>query len=212
MSKKRSLTQWFFGGKDDEKFESIVNNTDEYMIQYLKDVQYDDVAFFHLNGYEAYAKIVSQYDGDTACLVFFLNGKIVKFRCRLSNIDCAEKKSNDVYERECAIKAMERVNEMVGDSGIVYARFKKFDKYGRLLVELFTTKESEYSINDTLVGEGLAYEYHGGKRVPFREWAHPSMYGEDVEGGVGYVIDNINDPEALEFHDECDPNTNISNK
>jgi endonuclease YncB( thermonuclease family) len=38
-------------------------------------------------------------------------------------------------------------------------------KYGRVLGELFIKKENEYiSVNETLVKEGFAKEYFGGKR------------------------------------------------
>lgn len=44
---------WFFGNHTECESENveIVNTTEEYQRKYLLDVEYDDVAFFHLNGH-----------------------------------------------------------------------------------------------------------------------------------------------------------------
>jgi endonuclease YncB( thermonuclease family) len=206
---------WFFGNHENCENEDInvvvTNITEEYQRKYLLDVEYDDVAFFHLNGYQTYAKIVSQYDGDTASLVFFLNGKIVKFRCRLANIDCAEKRSTNPKEVEHAMRALHRVDQLSDPDRIVYAQFHKFDKYGRLLTTLRKNKEDEFSFNETLVGEGLAYTYNGGQRRQFNEWACNDFIDQHIPNNTN-VVDNINDSEVHEFYDEMKPETNISHK
>lgn len=200
---------WFFGcddqndGDQNNGDQIVVNSGEEYEKEFLTNMENNDVAFFHLNGYKRYAKIVKQYDGDTVHLVFFLNGKLVKFRCRMANIDCAEKKSTNQEEVKCAHLAIDRVRELVGSNGIVYVHFHKFDKYGRILVTLFSVNNKEYSINDILVGEGLAYEYNGGTRIPFTEWAHSSFVNHNFQQNTN-IIDNIQDNEALEFEDEIE--------
>lgn len=161
---------------------------------FLKSVEYDNINFFSLNGLNVWAKVVKVYDGDTVTLVFFVNDKPFKFRCRLNGIDCAEKKSEDEAEVIHANRAIERLNEMI-DNDLIYVKCKRFDKYGRVLVDLFDCDDSEFSFNDLLIGEGLAYHYKGNKRTPFREWALPRFYEGIDEPVSNNVIDNINDSE-----------------
>ena len=109
-------------------------------------------------------------------MFFDKNNQLIKFRCRLSGIDCAEKKSKDQEEVEYALKALDRFKQIVNNE-LVFARFhtygdcsnpqspKVFGKYGRLLTTLYKTKDSDHSINDQLVEEGFAYKYEGGKRA-----------------------------------------------
>lgn len=144
----------------------------EYENDFLRKISYDDVDFFHLRGYECWAKIVKIYDGDTCTAVLFLNGKPMKFRVRLAGIDTAEKKSEDAMEIDWANKAIDRLNELIGD-GLIYLKCHRWDKYGRLLGSLYHDDQSdEMSFNQILLNEDLAYEYHGGTRKGFRDW-HP---------------------------------------
>ena len=55
----------------------------------------------------------------------------------------------------------------------------------------------EYSINQILLGEGLAYEYSGEKRKPFREWALQRFLNNYPETPIPSPLDNINDPEVF---------------
>lgn len=144
-------------------------------------------------------------------LAFFLNGKIVKFRCRLANIDCAEKRSTNPKEVEHALRAFHRVDQLASPDRIVYAQFHKFDKYGRLLTTLRKNKDDEFSFNEILVGEGLAYTYNGGQRREFNEWAHDDFVDTTIPNNTN-TVDNINDTEIQEFYDEMKPETNISYK
>lgn len=56
----------------------------------LKNIKNSDVKYFNLHGYKTKAKMVNIYDGDTCTLAFNYKGNIVKFKCRLNGIDCAE--------------------------------------------------------------------------------------------------------------------------
>ena len=55
---------WFFGRKTqtENNLDIIVQNQEEYQRDELAKVEYDDVAFFHLNGYKTLAKVLSNYD------------------------------------------------------------------------------------------------------------------------------------------------------
>jgi endonuclease YncB( thermonuclease family) len=128
-----------------------------------------DAPYFSLAGKSMWAKVVSIYDADTLTLIFLMNHEPVKFRCRLADIDAPEKRSADPIERACSDKAIQRLKELIGQSQMVYIKCGAFDKYGRLLVELYNATDSA-SINQILIDEKLAYRYDGGTKKQFSEW------------------------------------------
>lgn len=130
----------------------------------------DEVPLFSLEGYQTWAKVVSVYDVDTVTLIIPLFEKFFKFRCRLSEIDGAERRSDDPLEREYALKSRERLIELIGEESLVFIKCNKFDKYGRLLAEIFQSNLDSKSINQILLDEHLAYQYKGGTKKPFKEW------------------------------------------
>lgn len=151
----------------------------------------DDVEEFTLNGYQTIAKIVYVYDGDTVHSVFKLNNKMVKFNCRLNGIDSPEmipKNIEDKHLRELemfsAIKSRNYLIEKVTDQKIedkltkaeikelckksnklVFIKCYNFDKYGRLLIDIFD--ENNNSINQQMINDKQAVSYNGGTKIPF---------------------------------------------
>jgi endonuclease YncB( thermonuclease family) len=150
---------------------------------------------FSLNGLLMYGKVVYVYDGDTVHIVFNYNNILTKFNCRLIFIDSPEicpKNIKDTILRnleiDAAIKSrnflLERVSnvliknlnmnkteikELCGESTkLVWVKCYEFDKYGRLLVELFETKESIISINQLMIKNNHAVLYNGGTKKEFK--------------------------------------------
>jgi endonuclease YncB( thermonuclease family) len=117
------------------------------------------------------AKCSSVYDGDTITLYFeYYKGLFVKAKCRLVNIDCAEIKSKDNNEKEFAIKTREIIKEMILDKH-VKIRATVLDKFGRLLITVYTKELGEKSLNDWIVENGYGYEYNGKcKKKQYSEW------------------------------------------
>lgn len=149
---------------------SIVKISEEQLQNdFLKNVKYNDVPFFNLNGYKTLAKCVKIYDGDTGTFVFYLYDNPYKFRIRLAGIDTAEIKSDDTNELELGLKAKNRLKELIGDR-LVYLECLKYDKYGRILANVYDNENKENLYNKILVDEKLAYNYDGGKRKNFSEW------------------------------------------
>lgn len=173
---------------------AISNNQEAIQKDFLRRATYDTVEFFNLRGLCVWAKIVKTWDGDTSTLVFFVNNKPMKFRCRLRGVDCAEKTSDDVYERRHAQRAIRRFEEWHRDE-LVFVRCHGWDKYHRVLVDVFQSPDSTDSFNDLLLGEGLAYAYDGGKRRSFRDWALSRFYA-DYQSDPG-PVDHIQDDEIL---------------
>lgn len=172
----------------------ISNNQEDIQKDFLRKTTYNSVDFFNLRGLRVWAKVVKTWDGDTSTMVFFVNNKPMKFRCRLSSVDCAEKTSDDVYERRHAQRAVRRFEEWHQDE-LVFIECNGWDKYHRVLVDVYRAPEDESSFNELMLGEGLAYPYEGGTRRPFRQWALLRFYsGNDVSPSK---IDNIQDDEVL---------------
>lgn len=169
-------------------------------IDFLEKVKYENIDFFHLNGMECWAKVVKIYDADTVHCVFFINQKAYKFKIRLAEIDTAEKKSDDPAEKAWAYQGIKRLTDLV-DGKIIYLKCHKWDKYGRLLGELYRDDLSEKSFNRILIDEGFGYEYHGGHREEFRDWAPWAAwldYPDWRPSGKKKPIDNIGDNEVFE--------------
>lgn len=124
--------------------------------------------FFSLKGLRKIGKVVSVYDGDTCNIVLVLENRPVKFRCRLLGVDCAERRSSNQEEKECALRARDFFTKWVNDE-LVIVDCHQFDKYGRLLTTVYK-QDSGVSINDLLLKEKLAYSYSGGTRENFEDW------------------------------------------
>ena len=110
------------------------------------------------------------YDGDTLSILFIYNGNPIKYRCRCLGYDSPEMKPllsnvNRENEKVMAISAKNRFTELLNKSpeGIIKFDCHEFDKYGRLLVEIWNQID-EKSINEIMVEEGHGKKYDGGKK------------------------------------------------
>jgi len=98
------------------------------------------------------------YDGDTVAL----DCESERITARLLGFDAPEAKSPKcAAEQELAAKATARLRELSGSGALTFAGHAR-DKYNRLLV---TMKVDGIDVADTLIGEGLAVRYAGGKRI-----------------------------------------------
>ena len=50
------------------------------------------------------------------------------------------------------------------DQQLVFLKCGEFDKYGRLLGTIYVNQTDEKSVNDLMIENGYAYEYHGGTK------------------------------------------------
>ena len=158
-------------------------------IEKIININNDDINIFSLEGQEKIGKVVDIYDADTCKIIFILDNKIVKFNCRLNDINGPElkqpkKNPNRIIDKKKAIIARNRLIQlctnldidieakfsrekkkelMESNKKLIKMKCKTFDKYGRLLVDLYTLEENEY-INHKLIEEGYAVQYSGGKK------------------------------------------------
>ena len=97
----------------------------------------------------------------------------VKKRIRYKGIDTWESRTRDLAEKALGLKAKERNKELLEkvSSKSGYFRLKSYGvgKYGRVLGEIFIedVEGVQYNINETLIAEGHAYVYDGGKKKLF---------------------------------------------
>ena len=108
-------------------------------------------------------------DGDTVDVMVDLGFNThVKRRIRMYGINTPESRTRDLEEKARGLASKERLKELLEGKKIVMRSWGQ-GKYGRTLGELFVEEETELgpdftNINDTLVKEGFAEPYFGGKR------------------------------------------------
>jgi endonuclease YncB( thermonuclease family) len=125
------------------------------------------IPLFSFQGINTTAKIVSIYDGDTCQCVIIYNKQFIRLKVRLNGIDTPEIRIPE--QKEKAIKAKQYLEELCSNNGyIMFIECLGFDKYGRLLANLFFNKEdfknNKPSINTLMITSGHAYEYNGGTK------------------------------------------------
>ena len=113
-------------------------------------------------------------DGDTIDAMIDVGFDIwVKKRIRYKGIDTWESRTRNLEEKAKGLEAKARNKELLVEvsakSG--YFRLKSYGvgKYGRVLGEIFIQDANgvDMNINDTLIKEGHAYIYDGGKKKVF---------------------------------------------
>jgi micrococcal nuclease len=110
------------------------------------------------------AQVVSVYDGDTLTATLDLGMSIFrKCNCRLAGIDTPEVNSKIANEKQAALRARDRVRELTLNKQVVLESIEKPDKYGRLLVRVWTLEG--VCVNDALLSENLAQPYDGGAKT-----------------------------------------------
>jgi endonuclease YncB( thermonuclease family) len=118
-------------------------------------------------------KVIDVYDGDTCTALVCIGGELGKFSLRMYGYDSPEIKPSNTdplkeEKKARAIEARDYLKTIVQDK-IFFAERMGKDKYGRLLVKIFSVNEldmsiSEESINDTMIKNNYGYAYFGGKK------------------------------------------------
>ena len=132
------------------------------------DINWDEITdktnMFTLEGETIRGKCVSVYDGDTIKCVFSIpntiNNQLYKWNCRLSRVDTPELRTKNIKEKEFGKKVRDKLREQILNK-VIELKCGEFDKYGRLLVEIFYDNKN---INDWLIENGFAKQYDGGKK------------------------------------------------
>ena len=119
-------------------------------------------------------KLERVVDGDTIDALIDVGFDIwIKKRIRYSGIDTWESRTRDLDEKKKGLAAKARNKELLekisSKSGYFRLKSHGVGKYGRVLGEIFIedSEGKQWNINDTLITEGHAYVYEGGKKKVF---------------------------------------------
>ena len=111
------------------------------------------------------ARITSVYDGDTIKAIFKFRGVYNTWSCRIIGIDTPELRTKNLEEKELGYKARDFLRGLVLNK-VVQLKCHKFDKYGRLLVDVAFGDEGT-DVKDILIQNKFALPYDGGKKQIF---------------------------------------------
>ena len=110
-------------------------------------------------------------DGDTIDAEIDLGFDIkVKKRVRFMGINAPESRTKDLEEKAKGLAAKDRVKQLLEGCENITLKSHGVGKFGRCLGEIFLDmvdgqeKITFESLNELLIKEGHAKEYHGGKR------------------------------------------------
>ena len=131
----------------------------------------DKIKQLSLENEEKIGKVVSVYDGDTIKIVFPLNNKLYKWNCRLGRVDTPELRTKNLIEKKYGYIVRDKLREKILNK-VVKIKCGDFDKYGRLLGEIFIENDNkeEVSINQWLIDNNYAFEYDGGTKKSWLEY------------------------------------------
>ena len=111
--------------------------------------------------YEYNAKLDRVVDGDTVdALVDLGFNTWKKVRIRMHGMNAPESRTRDLEEKARGIASKIRLEELL-ESGQFTLQSMGVGKFGRCLGIIFV---DEVNVNKTLITEGHATEYYGGKR------------------------------------------------
>ena len=120
------------------------------------------------------AKLDRVVDGDTVDALIDVGFDIwFKKRIRFKGVDTWESRTRNLEEKALGLKAKARTKELLEEvsSKSGYFRIKSYGlgKYGRVIADVFIEDKNgkQWNVNQTLISEGHAYIYDGGKKKIF---------------------------------------------
>ena len=162
-------------------------------------------ASFEYNG-----TLVKVLDGDTIdCYIDLGFDLKIKKRIRYMGIDTWESRTRDKAEKVKGLAAKARNKELL-EAGVFKIKSFGTGKFGRVLGEIFVSPDAVgheisenvdksadglVSINDILINEGHAYDYHGGKKKDFKAEAKKEIEAEKA----GKKEDKVDKPAEEEY-------------
>ena len=122
----------------------------------LRNVNFDDIGNFCLNGRNTTGKIVKIYNSNTYSVIFALNKVIFKFNCKLKNTDinkCSPQKilkyiTDDYNEQD------NYNNILKNNKKLLQVKCHEFDQEGYLLIDLIDS-ETKLNIKDILIEKNI---------------------------------------------------------
>lgn len=135
---------------------------------------------FTLCGLKTNGRLVDIIDGDSLTIVLPMYNNYYKFNVRLNGIDASEISSKDGHLKDIALNARNALFTLLTNKDttctltrreiqnylndtviIVWVECLEFDKYGRLLANVFS---KDICLSKYLLDNHLVYDYHGEKK------------------------------------------------
>jgi hypothetical protein len=98
------------------------------LINELLDINVRDTQSFSFNSMESYAKVIKCFDFNTIEIIFKFNNIFIRYNCKINGID-------DIQSKEKATKLTKKLESLILNK-IVFIKFGKFDKFGRILIDI----------------------------------------------------------------------------
>ncbi len=128
----------------------------------------EKVPEFSLKNEVKKAKVVSVYDGDTIRVVFPILNKLYKWNCRITGVDTPELRTRDELEKKYGYEVRDKLRDKILDK-VVTVKCGDFDKYGRLLIDIYCDNETR-SVSNWLIENKYAFAYNGGTKQKWSEF------------------------------------------
>ena len=143
---------------------------------------------FSLKGLMKYGKVIDVYDGDTCKVNLLLKDTITQFTIRMMGYDCPEMKTKNTNEKHFAMRSKQIMSHLVFEK-MVKVECLDFDKYGRLLANLYCIREDtneELNVNQYMIDNHLGHPYLGDTKTTFDTLFSQGYYKEEQSGGGSY--------------------------
>ena len=163
------------------------NETVQKLEELFKNYDNTTTPHFSLSGQKLWGRVVSLYDGDTLTIALNVFSCVYKFSVRMGGIDTCEMKSKNDKNKELAKNARSRLLSLITGKDLVetstwndrrkinnvlnkgmyfvWVDCLDFDKYGRLLANVYLNEKSPECFSQVLIKEKLAYEYKGDTKM-----------------------------------------------
>ena len=115
-------------------------------------------------------KVIKVYDGDSITIAAkpYENYPIYRFSVRLSGIDTPELRTRDELEKKYGYEVRDKLRDKILDK-VVTVKCGDFDKYGRLLIDIYCDNETR-SVSNWLIENKYAFAYNGGTKQKWSDF------------------------------------------
>lgn len=147
----------------------------------------DNTSYFSFNGLNCMTRVIDITDGDTIKTIIKFKDEYFKIVVRLNSIDTCETRSKCEENKKIGMDAKKRIYNLITGKTIdnidkkiikkelnsncyqVYIKCYDFDKYGRVLADIYSKPDDIDSFSSILIKEKLAYVYTGKTKLTEKE-------------------------------------------
>lgn len=108
-------------------------------------------------------RVIDVYDGDTIVVAMEVFNKVFAFRVRLAHVNTPEMRpSLNAPDRDSIVARAKLARDFLAKhvmGKIVWLNILGYEKYGRLLAELFISETASETINNLIIEAGLGERY-----------------------------------------------------